>query len=156
LKGTLPNGFLALDLAYDLQLNVFDSDQRPAGSRLFKKLRVGSSGELVALDTWEHPRHGSALLGVSVFRPDGGDARLIVAPNGGADLVYVPGGDAEVVRRVVDRVLTYDYVGGVFVDDAYGALPGTLPLSAIGLVGSAKLPRPAIVVAFKVFSLDPA
>jgi arylsulfatase A-like enzyme len=156
LKGTLPNGFLALDLAYDMQLGVFDADQREAGSRRFRSVRIGSSGDRVALDTWEHPVHGSALLGTNVVRSDGGDARLIVAPNGGADLVYVPDRDADMVRRVVDRVLTYDYVGGVFVDDAYGALPGTLPFSAIGLLGSAAVPRPAIVVAFKVFYLDPA
>jgi hypothetical protein len=156
LKGTLPYGFLALDLAYDLQLALFDSDVHPPGSRLFKRLRVGSSADAVTLDTWEHPLHGSALLGASVVRPDGTDALLIVAPNGGADLVYVPGRDTTTVRRVVERVLTYDYVGGVFVDDAYGAPPGTLPFSAIGLVGSNKLPRPAIVVVFKVFYLDPA
>jgi hypothetical protein len=52
-------------------------------------------------------------------------------------------------------LLTYDYVGGLFVDDRFGAVPGTLPLSAIGLVGATSLPRPAIVVAFKVFYLNP-
>ncbi len=31
LRGTLPPGFLALDLAYDLQLNVFDPDAHPVG-----------------------------------------------------------------------------------------------------------------------------
>jgi hypothetical protein len=44
----------------------------------------------------------------------------------------------------------------VFVDDVYGAVPGALPLSAINLVGAGRLPRPSIVVAFKVFYLDPA
>ena len=52
-------------------------------------------------------------------------------------------------------LLGHDYVGGVFVDDRFGSIPGSLPLSAIGLSGAAALPRPAIVVAFKVFYLDP-
>jgi len=155
-QGTLPYGCLALDLAYDLQLNLFDPDQHPPGSRLFKQVRIGSSGDAVALATWEHPLKGNGLLGTGVLRPDGGDARLIVAANGGSDLVYVPDRDRETVARVVERLLTYDYVSGVFVDDAYGQPAGTLPLSAINLVGSARLPRPAIVVAFRVFTMNPA
>jgi hypothetical protein len=156
LRATLPNGFLGLDLAYDLQLNVFDPDQHPHGSRLFKKLRIGSSGDRVALDTWEHPLRGNALIGVSVRQPGGRDARLIVAANGGSDLIYIPDRDKGLLRRVVDRLLTYDYVSAVFVDDDYGKPPGTLPLRAIGLVGSSRMPRPAIVVVFKVFYLNPA
>jgi arylsulfatase A-like enzyme len=156
LKGTLPLGFLALDLAYDLQMNVFDPDQRERGSLLFRKLRIGSAADPVPLETWEHPLRGNALIGANVLRPDGGDARVIVAANGGSDLIYVPDGDASTLHRVLERLLTYDYVGGIFVDDRYGEQPGTLPLSAIGLVGSSRLPRPAIVVAFKVFYLNPA
>ena len=56
----------------------------------------------------------------------------------------------------MSRLLTYDYVSGVFVDDRYGEVAGTLPFSAINLIGSSKLPRPSIVVAFKVFYLNPA
>src|SRR5439155_4114567 len=52
--------------------------------------------------------------------------------------------------------LTYDYVGGVFVDNAFGEVSGALPFSAIGLTGASRLPRPAVVVAFKVFQSDPA
>jgi predicted AlkP superfamily pyrophosphatase or phosphodiesterase len=155
LKGTLPFGCLALDLAYDLQLDVFDPDQHPQGSRLFKRLRIGSSGNAIPLDTWEHPLKGNAFIGVSVRRPDGADARLIVAANGGVDLIYVPDGDAATLQRALDRVLTYDYVSGVFVDDKYGMRPGTLPLSTINLVGSSKVPRPAMVVAFKYFYMNP-
>jgi hypothetical protein len=46
-----------------------------------------------------------------------------------------------------------DYVDGIFVRDDLGDFPGTLPLSAIGLMGSTRLPKPAIVVSFKTFSL---
>jgi len=45
-----------------------------------------------------------------------------------------------------------DYVSGLFVDDSLGNLPGTLPLSAINLKGSAITPVPAIVVNFRSFA----
>ncbi len=156
LKGTLPLGCLALDLAYDLRMNAFDPDQHPKGSRLFKRLGIGASGDAIPVDTWEHPLHGNALIGAAVLRPDGADARLIVAANGGSDLIYIPDGSADTLRRVVDRLMVYDYVSGVFVDDRYGNVPGTLPLSAVNLAGSSKTPRPAIVVAFKFFYLNPS
>ncbi len=155
LTGMLPCGFLALDLAYDLKLNVFDPDQRVAGSTAFRKLRVGSSAAAVPSATWEHPISGNAMLATSVERSDGSDARLVIAANGGSDLIYIPDGDAQLLRQVVDRLLTYDYVSGLFVDDKYGAIPGTLPLSAIGLQGASKVPRPAIVVGFKFFYMKP-
>jgi arylsulfatase A-like enzyme len=149
-KGTLPLGFLAMDLAVGLKMNLFDPDRHAGeGSRRpYKQLRLG-------FDAWEHPLFGNGLLGDEVWKVDGADAKAIVAANGGSDLIYVPDGNAEVVRRIVGLLLTYDYVGGIFVDDKYGEIPGTLPLGAIGLVGSALTPRPAIAVAFKVFCLDP-
>jgi arylsulfatase A-like enzyme len=154
-NGTLPYGFLAIDLAHDLQMNLFDPDQRLAGSRLFRHIRIGSPAGAAGADTWEHPLFGNGLLTAADTLADSHDASVIVAANGGSDLLYVPGGDPEVVKRVVGLVLGYDYVGGVFVDDKYGAIDGALPLSAINLVGSSKVPRPAIVVAFRVFYLDP-
>jgi hypothetical protein len=45
-------------------------------------------------------------------------------------------------------------VGGIFADDDYGKVPGALPLSTIRLVGSSRLPRPSIAVAFKTFATD--
>src|SRR5262249_1455601 len=102
------------------------------------------------------PAQGTALVGANVRRLDGRDASFVVAANGGADLIYIPDGRAEILHQIVDRLLTYDYVGGVFVDDRFGEVPGTLPLSAINLAGASKLPRPAIVVAFKVFYLNPS
>ena len=87
-------------------------------------------------DLWERPASGNGLLGDDVQKLDGSDARAIVASNGGSDLVYVPDGNADTVREITNLLLTYDYVGGIFVDDKFGSLPGTLPLSAINLVGS--------------------
>jgi arylsulfatase A-like enzyme len=155
LRGTLPLGCLALDLAYDLQWNVFDPDQRVTGGRLFRKVRMGSSASTTPTTTWEHPANGNALLGGDVQKADGTDASVIVAANGGSDLIYIPDGNRDTVRRVVARALSYDYVSGVFVDDAFGDVPGALPLSSINLTGNGKLPRPAAVVNFKVFYLNP-
>ena len=91
-----------------------------------------------------------------MLKADGTDATAIVAANGGSDPIYVPDGKPEIVARIAEILLGYDYVGGVFVDDKYGSFPGTLPLSSIGLVGATTLPRPALVAAFKVFYLNPA
>jgi hypothetical protein len=98
---------------------------------------------------------GNGLIGPDVRSPDGSDARAIVTHNGGSDLIYVPDKNPDTVRQIVGLLTTYDYVGGIFVDDQYGPIPGALPMSAIGLVGSALTPHPAIVVAFKVFYLSP-
>lgn len=150
LKGTLPNGFLAIDLASSMLTSLYDPDHHADGSRLYKRLNLDPFAA-----TWEHPEYGNGLIG-NVTKPDGSDATVIVAANGGSDLVYVPSRRADVVERVVGLLLSYDYVGGVFLDDEFGPMPGTLPLSAINLVGDSRVPRPTIVVAFKVFRLNAA
>jgi arylsulfatase A-like enzyme len=149
-SGTLPVGFLAIDLALGMKTDLYDPDSRAAGGT-FKRLRLDP-----AAATWEHAQSGNGYLAAASPKIDGSDARVIVAANGGSDLVYVPDGSADTVQRVVDLLLTLDYVGAVFVDDKYPNVAGTLPLSAINLVGASKLPRPAIVVAFKTFYLDNA
>jgi hypothetical protein len=150
-KGVLPFGFLAIDLATSLKTNLFDPDQRAEGSRVYKRMAIDTGAA-----TWEHPILGNGLIGGDVLKPEGTDARVIVAAGGGSDLIYVPGSDSATIKRVVELLLSYDYVSGVFVDDGAGAIPGTLPLSAINLVGASKLPRPTIAVAFKVFYLNSA
>ena len=149
-RGVLPVGFLAIDLATSLKTNLYDPDQHAEGSRLYKRMSIDPGA-----GTWDHPAIGNGLIGGDVLKPDGSDARAIVAANGGSDLIYVPDHNPAIVARLVELLLTYDYVSGVFVDDAYGQIPGALPLSAINLVGASKLPRPAIAVAFKVFYLNP-
>jgi arylsulfatase A-like enzyme len=149
IKGTLPVGFLAIDLAIGLKTNLFDPDRSVTDSRVpYKKLRLD-------FDTWEHPLSGNGLLAIDLLKGDGSDATAVVAANGGSDLIYVPDGNVETVHRIVDLLLTYDYVGAVFVDSKYGPIPGTLPLDAIGLAGASTLPHPALAVAFKVFYLNP-
>jgi arylsulfatase A-like enzyme len=149
-QGTLPYGFLAMDLATGMQTNLFDPDRpAPEGSpEPYRQIAL-------APQIFQHPVAGTGLLGPDVRNRDGSDARAIVAANGGSDLIYVPDKNPDTVRQIVGLLTTYDYVGGIFVDDQYGPIPGALPMSAVGLEGSARTPRPAIVVAFKVFYLNP-
>jgi hypothetical protein len=56
---------------------------------------------------------------------------LIVAVNGGSDYIYVPDHDPALVAKTVGFLQSRREVGAIFVDDRYGAMPGTLPLGAI-------------------------
>jgi arylsulfatase A-like enzyme len=148
-KGTLPTGFLAIDLAIRAHLRAFDPAIRATtGSSAYAELAIGGERS-------QHSTSGSALLGETVKRVDGADARLIIAANGGSDLLYVPSKSIDVVRQTIAILTQLDYVGGIFVDDSYCPAttdcPGALPMTAIGLIGSSHVPRPAIVVTYKVF-----
>jgi arylsulfatase A-like enzyme len=151
--GTLPTGFLAVDLAIREHMRMFDPETRSTGgSSVYSEVLLGGEKS-------QHPLKGSALLGDSVKQVDGVDAKLIVVSNAGSDLLYAPGKDVAVVRETV-RILTgLDYVGGIFVDDAYCPAatdcPGALPMSVVGMVGHSKVPRPAIAVTYKVFYQTP-
>ncbi len=126
----LPPGFLAIDLAGALELPLFDPD---------------ALNEPVDYKSGKHPKRSNGLLGQDASAPD-----LVVAANGGSDLVYLPKPDArELAPKVVEALLAQDYVSGLFVDDALGSIPGTLPLSSINMKGSALTPVPAIVINFK-------
>jgi arylsulfatase A-like enzyme len=129
-RDLLPPGFLALDLAGELGLPLFDPD---AGNA---QVAAGS-----------HPSRSNGLIGGNPNEPD-----VVVAANGGSDLVYLPKRDRALAARVVAALLKQDYVSGLFVDDSLGRFPGTLPLSAINLKGSALTPVPAIAVNFRTFT----
>jgi hypothetical protein len=126
----LPPGFLAIDIAHALGLTLFDPDAKGA------KLGAGS-----------FPSRANGLIGTDPAKPD-----VVVAANGGSDLVYIPNGDRALAQRVVEALSRQDYVSGLFVSAALGPIAGTLPLSAIALDGSALTPMPAIVVNFRSFS----
>jgi hypothetical protein len=128
--GFLPPGFLALDLAKSLGLPLFSPNERNAP---------------VAGDAY--PKSGNGVLGHDPDRPD-----LVVAANGGSDLIYLPNHDSELAARVVHALLAQDYVSGLFVDPRLGPIAGTLPLDAINLSGGAITPQPSIVVNFRSFS----
>jgi arylsulfatase A-like enzyme len=130
-RGFLPRGFLAIDLSAALGEPLFEGNGLP-----------------VDWKGGEHPRSDGQLIGKDAAHPD-----LAIAPNGGSDLIYLFGPQRKALAtRVVEALEAQDYAGGVFVDDALGEIPGTLPMSAIGLKGSALTPRPAIVVGFRSFS----
>ena len=73
------------------------------------------------------------------------DARVVIAQEG----VYVPGNDRDLVQRIVLFLADQDYVGGIFVHDRFGQMPGALSMSDVGLVGSATTPKPAIMDQFQ-------
>jgi hypothetical protein len=132
-KDFLPMGFLALDLAKALDLPLFDPNDNNA------KVADGA-----------HPKAGNGLLGQDPSKPD-----LVVATNGGSDLIYLPKGDKgdkKLADRTVKALLDQDYVSGIFVDDKLGRFPGTLPLSQVNLKGKAVTPTPSIVVNFRSYA----
>ena len=126
----LPPGFVALDLAHALGMTLFDPDAKN-----------------VALAANTVPSKGNGLIGGDPAHP-----QVVVAANGGSDLVYVPSGDKDLAARVVAVLSAQDYVSGLFVADALGPIPGTLPLAAIALQGAAVTPTPAVAVNFRTFS----
>jgi len=129
LPGHLPLGFVALDLAHALNLPLIDPDDG------YKTVADG-----------EHTKNGNGLIGGDKDKP-----KVVVAANGGSDLVYIPDGDKAIAKRIVDALLTQDYVSGLFVDSKLGKFPGTLSLDDIALEGSAITPHPAIAVNFRSF-----
>jgi hypothetical protein len=111
-----------------LQLPLWDPDQGNA-----------------AIAPNSHAKFSNGVLGADPAKP-----QIVVAANGGSDLVYLPKPVAKgLADKVVQALLAQDYVSGLFVDDALGRFPGTLPLTAVNLKGTALTPMPAIVVNFK-------
>jgi hypothetical protein len=129
-SGFLPMGFLSLDLAKALDLPLFDPNDKNAPVAENKR-----------------PKAGNGLLGKDPAKPD-----LVVATNGGSDLIYLPGKDRKLAGRTVKALLEQDYVSGLFVDDDLGRFPGALQMSQLGLKGKAVTPHPSIVVNFRSWS----
>jgi hypothetical protein len=127
--GRLPLGFVALDLAHALNMPLIDPDDG------YKTVGDG-----------QHTKFGNGLIGGDANKP-----KAVVAANGGSDLIYLPDGDKTLAKRIVDFLLTQDYVSGLFVDTKLGKFAGTLSLDDIALEGSAITPHPAIAVNFRSF-----
>lgn len=128
--GFLPLGFFAIDLSKALDLPLFDPNSKFAA--------VGDN---------DYPKAGNAFLGKDPAKPE-----LIVATNGGSNLIYLPTKDKALAERTVKALLAQDYVSGIFVEDTLGSFPGALPLSSINLSGKAITPHPAIVVSFRSYA----
>jgi len=129
LPGHLPLGFVALDLAHALSMPLMDPDDG------YKTIGEG-----------QHTKNGNGLIGRDRNKP-----KVVVAANGGSDLIYIPDGDKAITKQIVDALLSQDYVSGLFVDSKLGKFPGTLSLDDIALEGSAITPHPAIAVNFRSF-----
>ncbi|MBP1296721.1 alkaline phosphatase family protein [Bradyrhizobium elkanii] len=129
-KDFLPMGFLAIDLAKALDLPLFDPNDKNA--------KVADNA---------HPKAGNGVLGRDAAKPD-----VVIATNGGSDLIYLPNRDKKLADRVIKALLEQDYVSGLFVDDKLGTFPGTLPMSNLNLKGKAVTPNPSIVVNFRSWS----
>ena len=129
-KDFLPMGFLAIDLSKALDLPLFDPNDKNA--------RVADGA---------HPKAGNGVLGKDPTKPD-----VVIATNGGSDLIYLPSKERKLTERTIKALLEQDYVSGLFVDDELGRFPGTLPMSQLNLKGKAATPNPSIVVNFRSWS----
>jgi arylsulfatase A-like enzyme len=133
-----PQGFVAIDVSRWLGEKLFDPD---AG---FSELDYAGAGE--------RPARGNGTIGDS---PDAPDA--IVAANGGSDLIYARGKTPRATaKKIFDKLIQQDYTGVVFVNDALlkhapKDFAGALPMSAVNLIGSSKVPNPSIVLGFRSF-----
>jgi type I phosphodiesterase/nucleotide pyrophosphatase len=126
-KDFLPMGFLAIDLAKALNLPLYDPNDKNA--------KIGDNA---------HPKAGNGVLGNDPAKPD-----VVIATNGGSDLIYLPNKDKKLAERIVKALLEQDYISGLFVNDELGRFPGTLAMSQLGLKGKAVTPHPSIVVNFR-------
>lgn len=131
IPGYLPPGFLAIDLAHHLSLQLFDPDNNNA---------IVPANEL--------SKKGNGLIGSTSSKPE-----LVIAANGGSDLLYLPTSNGELTKQIINTLSSQDYVSGIFVNDRLGKFPGTLPMSSIGMIGNGLTPTPDMVVNFKSFSL---
>lgn len=152
--GFLPVGFLSIDLAHALGLPLYDPDSQITvnGHAVYEPVDPTIPQQTASVR--QRPASGNGLIGGTGAILDTTNAKVIVAANGGSDLVYIPDHSAATLKKVVWFLITQDYTGGLFVDDSFGNVAGTLPLSSINLIGSTNLPRPAIAVNFKTFALD--
>src|ERR1700678_662339 len=135
----LPSGFLAIDLAASLGMPL----RAPGDTR--SPLDFSNGAALPG---------GSGVLGNDPRHPD-----MVVASNGGSDLIYLPSMNAKdpapakaMAADIVKFLATQDYVSGIFVNDRLGKFPGALSMSDVGWMGAARTPQPAIYVNFRSFS----
>ena len=129
-QGFLPMGFVAIDLAKALNLPLFDPNDKNA--------KVADNA---------YPKAGNGVIGNDPAKPD-----VVVATNGGSDLVYLPNNDKKLAAQIVKALLEQDYVSGLFVRDDLGRFPGTLPLSSIAMEGKAVTPHPAMMINFRSYA----
>jgi arylsulfatase A-like enzyme len=130
-KGYLPEGFPAIDLAHALKLPLLDGYNAP-----------------IDIDKGEHP-HSYSAIGSDPANPD-----ILAVGSGGSELLYLdPAKAKELAPKIIAALTQQDYVAALFVDDELGPIAGALPMSAVGLRGAALTRRPAIYVGFADYAL---
>src|SRR6185437_13419903 len=101
----LPSGFVAIDIASELNLPLFDPNLK----------------RTVDYRASHHPAFGNGFIGNDPKAPE-----VIVVANGGSELIYLPAHNSnERLHQIVDFLTKQIYVSGIFVDDKYGEIPGT-------------------------------
>jgi arylsulfatase A-like enzyme len=129
--GTLPQGFVGIDLSLALDLPLWNGDGKPLSPK-----------------AGEHPA-GAAPGGAALLGPDPAQPLIVVGNNGGSDLIYLLGPDPKALAtRIAPLLAAQDYTGALFVNDDLGPIPGALPMSALNLMGTSRLPRPSIFLSF--------
>ena len=131
------NRFMTLGVIIHILLLHLYADLGNRRDRAFRGFVTGVLGFFAVLNLWV-PLRGTVLA-------------LRVMPLPWA-FVYLPGKDRALATKVVEALLAQDYVSGLFVDSAIGAIPGTLPMSAINMQGAARTPRPSIVINFRSYA----
>ena len=102
--------------------------------------RKPGAGECEHLKTVTYPDYGLQ----HPFLPR---EAFVVAANGGSDYLYQPAHDPDRVRMAVRFLQSHEEFGAIFVDERYGDIPGTLPLSRVRLE-NAEGRNPDIVVGY--------
>jgi hypothetical protein len=154
--GFIPPGFVAIDLAQHFSFPLFDPDKvtvrdgKPAYKVVITDSQTPTDGQEI------RPYSGDGLIGGTGAITNPADAKIIVAANGGSDLVYLPDHDSELLKQIVDFLTTQDYVSGLFVNSRYSEVPGALTLKDVNLEGATQLPTPDLAINFRSFAADPA
>ena len=89
--GFLPVGFVSIDLAHELGLPLFDPDSQidgPDGKKIFEPVDPSAAQQLP--NVRQHPVGGNGLIGGTGRIANETDAKVVVAANGGSDLIYLP------------------------------------------------------------------
>ncbi len=130
-KGFLPAGFAAIDLAHALNLPISDGYGQP--------LNV---------------THGFHPGGVSLIGKDAKNPDVIVVVGGGSDILYLNPDKAKALApKVVAALSKQDYAGALFADESLGRIPGALSFKDARLSGTAKTVKPAIYMSFADYAL---
>ena len=155
-KGFLPPGFVAIDLAKDLGAILYDPNKPTAAVTTANLNNI----QYTAIDPTlgQLTTSGNGVIGGTGKVTNGvidAGTKVVIAANGGSDLLYVPSNDPALVKQIVALLAAKDYISGIFTDDKFGDVPGALKMSTIGLIGNAELPTPSIAINFKTFSTNP-